>query len=62
MCGRSADEKAHGELKTGFAFSSIVSQQQHANSARQLLSVLSFNLTRAFQAAMIAPQHASNEK
>lgn len=62
MCGRSAHEKAYGELKTGFAFNSIVSQQRHANSAWQLLSVLSFNLTRAFQAATIAARRESNEK
>ncbi len=62
MCGRSAHEKAYGELKTGFAFDTVASQKQHANSAWQLLSVLSFNLTRAFQATTIAPKRASNEK
>ena len=62
MCGRSAHEKAYGELKSGFALACIPSLQQHANSAWQQLSVLSFNLTRAFQAATIAPKRPSNGK
>ncbi|MDP6268666.1 MAG: IS1380 family transposase [Arenicellales bacterium] len=62
MSGRSAHEKAYGELKTGFAFNSIPSQQEQANSAWQHFSVLAFNLTRAFQAATTAPARPSNEK
>ena len=62
MSGRSAHEKAYGELKTGFAFDSIPSQQEQANSAWQHLSVLAFNLTRGFQAATIAPKRASDDK
>jgi len=62
MSGRSAHEKVYGELKTGFAFDSIPSLQEQANTAWQLFSVLSFNLSRAFQAATIAPKRASDEK
>lgn len=62
MSGRSAHEKAYGELKTGFAFDSIPSQQEQANSAWQLFSVLAFNLSRAFQAATVAPKRASDDK
>ncbi len=62
MSGRSAHEKAYGELKTGFAFNSIPSQQEQANTAWQLFSVLAFNLSRAFQAATTAPKRASDDK
>lgn len=62
MCGRGTHEQVYGELKSGFAFASLPSQQQHANSAWQVLSVLAFNLTRAFQAATIATPRPSGGK
>ena len=62
MCGRGAHEKAYGELKHGFAFDCVPSMQEHANSAWQLLSVLSFNLMRAFQAATGATTRVPNGK
>lgn len=62
MCGRGAHEKAYGELKNGFAFDCVPSMQQEANSAWQILSVIAFNLTRAFQAATTAPPRAENGK
>jgi hypothetical protein len=62
MCGRGTHEQVYGELKSGFAFASLPSQQEHANSAWQVLSVLSFNLTRAFQAATLAMPRPSGGK
>lgn len=62
MCGRGAHEQAYGELKNGFAFDCVPSMQHHANSAWQILSVLAFNLSRAFQAATTASRRAANGK
>lgn len=62
MCGRGAHEKAYGELKNGFAFDCVPSMKEHANSAWQLLSVLAFNLMRAFQAATGATTRIPNGK
>jgi hypothetical protein len=62
MCGRGGHEQAYGELKNGFAFDCIPSMQHDANSAWQFLSVLAFNLTRAFQVATNAPLRTANGK
>lgn len=62
MCGRGTQEKAYGELKTGFAFDCVPTQHEDANSAWQILSVLAFNLTRAFQAATTAIARPSDAK
>lgn len=62
MCGRGGHEKAYGELKNGFAFDCVPSMRQEANSAWQILSVIAFNLTRAFQAATTAPPRVENGK
>lgn len=62
MCGRGAHEQAYGELKNGFAFDCVPSMREHANSAWQLMSVLAFNLTRAFQAATSATTRTPNGK
>ncbi len=62
MNGRGSHEKAYGELKSSFAFSNQPSQRCAANSAWQVLSVVSFNLTRAFQAASLAEPRFSNAK
>ncbi len=60
--GRGAHEKAYGELKNGFAFSTIPSQKYAANSAWQVLCVVAFNLMRRFQAATTASRRRGNRK
>ena len=60
--GRGSHEKAYAELKGGFAFDCVPSLQQHANAAWQMLSVLAFNLSRAFQAETLAPARYTNRK
>lgn len=49
MGGRGAHEKVIGELKSGYAFDSIPSQDYAANSTWQILSVLAYNLVTGFQ-------------
>ena len=49
MAGRGAHEKALAELKNGFAFDTIPTQNFAANSAWQILSALTYNLVAAFQ-------------
>jgi len=46
MNGRSVHEKVYGELKTRFAFATLLTQRYLANSAWQLLNVLGFNINR----------------
>ncbi len=62
MCGRGAHEQAYGELKNGFGFDCVPSMQHEANAAWQILSVLAFNLSRAFQAATTATRRSPNGK
>ncbi len=62
MCGRGTHEKVYGELKSGFAFDCVPTQRFAANSAWQVLSVMAFNLMRAFQARTTAPQRRPNRK
>ncbi|NRA04009.1 MAG: IS1380 family transposase [Myxococcales bacterium] len=49
MAGRGAHEKTYAELKQHFGFAAIPSNDQAANSAWQLISVLTLNLMRYFQ-------------
>ena len=60
--GRGSHEKVYGELKGGFAFDCVPSLEEHANAAWQMLSVLAFNLSRAFQAQTLAPARNTNRK
>ncbi len=60
--GRGSHEKVYGELKTGFAFDCVPSLSEPANAAWQMLSVLAFNLSRAFQAQTLAPVRKTNRK
>ena len=60
--GRGSHEKAYAELKGGFAFDCVPSLEEHANAAWQTLSVLAFNLSRAFQAETLAPVRNTNRK
>ncbi|MFQ5700170.1 MAG: IS1380 family transposase [Myxococcota bacterium] len=49
MAGRGAHEKTYAELKQHFGFAAIPTNDQQANSAWQLVSVLALNLVRYFQ-------------
>jgi hypothetical protein len=49
MAGRGAHEKTLAELKQHFGFAAIPTNDQLANSAWQLISVLALNLMRYFQ-------------
>jgi len=49
MAGRGAHEKTYAELKQHFGFAAIPTNDQQANSAWQLISVLALNLVRYFQ-------------
>lgn len=49
MAGRGSHENTLGELKSGLAFASIVTQDWDANSAWQILNALTHNLVRDFQ-------------
>ena len=49
MAGRGAHEKTFAELKQHFGFAAIPTNDQQANSAWQLISVLALNLVRYFQ-------------
>ena len=60
--GRASHEKAYAELKSGFAFDCLPSLSESANAAWQMLSVLGFNLSRAFQAEATAPARNTNRK
>lgn len=62
MCGRGTHEKVYGELKSGFAFNCIPTRRFEANSAWQVMSILAFNLTRAFQAMTTTERRRSNRK
>lgn len=62
MCGRGTHEKVYGELKHGFAFSSVPTMDYHANSAWQVLSVMAFNLMRGFQVTAGIGRRRSNRK
>lgn len=60
--GRGSHEKVYGELKGGFAFDCLPSLSEPANAAWQMLSVLAFNLSRAFQTQTSAPTRTANRK
>ena len=49
MAGRGAHEKTYAELKQHFGFAAIPTNDRAANSAWQLISVLTLNLMRYFQ-------------
>ena len=55
MAGRGAHEKTYAELKQHFGFAAIPTNDLAANSAWQLISVLTLNLTRYFQITVGAP-------
>ena len=59
---RGAHEKTYGELKSGFAFACVPTRRFEANSAWQVLSIMAFNLMRAFQAQTTAAPRRTNRK
>jgi len=62
ISGRGVHEKIYGELKRGFAFDCVPTMRYAANSAWQLLSVLTFNLMRGFQMATTAERRTATRK
>jgi hypothetical protein len=62
MAGRGAHEKTLAELKQHFGFAAIPTNDQLANSAWQLLSVLALNLMRYFQITLGAKQRSRTWK
>jgi hypothetical protein len=62
MAGRGGHEKTLGELKQNFAFDAIPTNDRMANSAWQLISVLTLNLMRRFQIAMGAKRRRRSWK
>jgi hypothetical protein len=62
MNGRGSHEKAYAELKNGFAFDTVPTQHYGANSAWQVLSVMTYNLMNSFQTATIAPRRPATRK
>ena len=62
MAGRGAHEKTYAELKQHFGFAAIPTNDQMANSAWQLLSVLALNLMRYFQITLGAKRRGRTWK
>lgn len=62
MNGRGTHEKVYGELKSGFAFATVPTQSYHANSAWQVINLMAFNLSRAFQMQLNEPKRAKTQK
>jgi hypothetical protein len=61
LCNRGTHEKVYGELKGGFAFDCVPTPRYEAHSARQVMSVLAFNLMRALRTG-IAERRRWNRK
>lgn len=64
MAGRGAHENTLGELKSGLAFASVVSQDWDANSSWQILNALAHNLLRDFQlhAGIATPKNNTRKR
>ncbi len=62
MAGRGAHEKTYAELKDQFAFDAIPTNNRLANSAWQMISVLTMNLMRSFQLASGAQRRPRTRK
>jgi hypothetical protein len=62
MAGRGAHEKTYAELKQHFGFAAIPTNDQVANSAWQLISVLTLNVMRYFQITVGAKQRGRTWK
>ena len=44
-----AHKNVYGELKSGFAFAAVPTQNYHSNSAWQVLNLMAFNISRAMR-------------
>ena len=62
MAGRGAHEKTYAELKQHFGFAAIPTNDQVANTAWQLISVLTLNVMRYFQITLGAKERARTWK
>ena len=62
MAGRGGHEKTLAELKQNCAFGVIPTNDRHANSAWQMLSVLALNLVRSFPIQIGAPKRSRSRK
>ena len=62
MAGRGGHEKTLGELKQHLAFATIPTQDWDANSTWQLLSALTHNLVRDFQATLGVDERPNGRK
>ena len=62
MAGRGGHEKTLGELKQHLAFATIPTEDWDANSAWQLLSALTHNLARDFQATLGVEERPNGRK
>jgi hypothetical protein len=62
MAGRGGHEKTLGELKQHLAFATIPTQDWDANSTWQLLSALTHNLARDFQATLGVDERSNGRK
>ncbi len=62
MAGRGGHEKTLGELKQHLAFGTIPTQDWDANSCWQLLSALTHNLVRDFQATLGVEERPNSRK
>ncbi len=62
MAGRGAHEKTYSELKSHFGFAAIPTNQRNANTAWQLISVLTMNLIRSFQITVGANRRPRTRK
>ncbi len=62
MNGQGAQEKTIAELKTGFAYDSVVTNDETANSAWQKMTVLAHNISISMQLNCDAPQKPRSAK
>ena len=62
MAGRGCHEKVLGELKTGYAFNTVPTQNYAANSTWQILVTLTHNLITNFQLASGASHRGRTAK
>jgi hypothetical protein len=62
MAGRGGHEKTLAELKQHCGFDAIPTNDRHANSAWQMLSVLALNLVRSFQIETGARKRPATQK
>ena len=62
MNGRGTHEKVYGELKSGFAFAAVPTQNDHANSAWQILNLMAFNISWAMQTTVDSTTRQRTQK